>query len=641
MRINELFMKTLTSISVLKVLPLVLTATLFISCSDDESVEQPTIETEEYEVITNDTPKLFTTLPTYVFDDKYPKSTEALIRRIKNKTSTLDDATVTVVFTDSRAQRLDDADMKKIINLYLHGGNIVYVEPTKEGIVTWMKQIKRAYKEMAKDGSLAMIYPPFAASFYSRFMNAKNDTNGNPLPPFADEADTDGVICDALALRGSDLYVVSDLDDCSDGKIISEEVNEETGEVLSTEIKENAISEPITDYMYGQHAEALVAWLNKQPDYMDDKEKQMELGNLMLAQSDNAEMTKLDEIIDAQQYTNTFIVRCRNRSEPVTVSYYIWTANDANNMTDYYLIKVTVTLENSKLNCGPEEERKWRYLDIGYSYGPYLYNFFTKHNFSNNGVSISQVAPVNNTSGSTTYTHGFDWSLNGALTFAKDPSLGIGGGVSFSKSWSYNIPDLDMTHSLNTNSPKWEYTAGSRPTSHYKLFGNNSHTIAKPILRTDCTVSHSWIWKMPVATGTYSFTTETAVSIQWLYYKEGFFKTNPKYETYTKKDSRTFQLMPPPRYIQEWVMWFTPYSDATQTILEKQFPKYWKSSFDLPVVVNDDNTMIDNRINTIMNMLNNNGMILHDNGVDSLKISWKLSDSKDVYRTHEYKYDKK
>lgn len=51
--------------------------------------------------------------------------------------------------------------------------------------------------------------------------------------------------------------------------------------------------------------------------------------------------------------------------------------------------------------------------------------------------------------------------------------------------------------------------------------------------------------------------------------------------------------------------------------------------------------MIDNRINTIMNLLNNNGMILHDNGVDSLKISWKLSDSKDVYRTYEYKYDKK
>ena len=99
--------------------------------------------------------------------------------------------------------------------------------------------------------------------------------------------------------------------------------------------------------------------------------------------------------------------------------------------------------------------------------------------------------------------------------------------------------------------------------------------------------------------------------------------------------------MPPPRYIQEWVMWFTPYSDATQTMLEKQFPKYWKSSFDLPVVVNDDNTMIDNRINTIMNLLNDNDKILHDNGVDSLKISWKLSDSKDVYRTYEYKYDKK
>ena len=39
MRINELFKKTLTSISALNILPFVLTATLFLSCSDDTTTD--------------------------------------------------------------------------------------------------------------------------------------------------------------------------------------------------------------------------------------------------------------------------------------------------------------------------------------------------------------------------------------------------------------------------------------------------------------------------------------------------------------------------------------------------------------------------------------------------------------------------
>ena len=640
MKINELFKKTLTAVGALKVLTFVLMATMLISCSDDESVQQPTIETEDFEVVTNDTPKLFTTLPTYVFDDKYPKSAEALIRRIKSRSAVLDDATVTVVFTDSRARRLDDADMRNIVNLYLRGGNIVYVEPTNEGITAWMKQIKEVYKEMAAEGSLAMIYPPFAASFCSRFMNAKNDTNGSPLPPFADKADSDGIICDAIALRGSDLYVVSDLDDNSARKIVSEEIDEETGEVLSTNVKENTAPETITDYMYGQHAETLVEWLNKQPDYMDDKEKQMAMGRQMMAQSNDLEKSNLDDIIDAQKYTITEPVYDIHGvgSEPVTRNYYIWSVYDPKEKADYYLIKETVTLENSKLGCGPTNKKKWKSggaYDNG-EYGPYLYHFYTAHEFSDTNVKTEQVSPVNDISGSSTYTHGFDWSLNAALTFAKDPSLGLGGGVSFSKSWSYNIPDLEMTFSMNGNSPKWDYKAGTRPTSHWGT--PVTHTEAKPILRTDCTVSHSWIWKVPNANGTYRLITDMEVNLEFLTYTTGFFKTNPIYETGLTGYGTWFQLAPPPRHIQEWIMSYTPYSNDVQTTLERQFPKYWLLAFELPVVREDDRTMINSRINTIQDLLNKNRKVLHDKGIDYLNISWKLLDSEDVYHTIEYKY---
>ncbi len=633
MRTFKLFKRLITLASIPQVLLCVSVALSLVACSDDDEIKSPVIETEETELVTVDTPKLFTALPTYVFSDSYPQSAEALLRRISNKTSSLDDAVTTVAFTDARARSLADADMRKIINLYLRGGNIVYVEPTKEGIASWMKHIKNVFREMAAEGSLAIIYPPFASSFCSRFVDVESDSNGNPLPPFADEADTDGVVCDAIALRGSDLYVVSDLDDVTAGETLVEEFDEETGEILSSFMNKDSAPEMPTDYVYGQHAEALVAWLNLQPEYITDREKLMAQGRKMLVTENGIDKANLMDIIDAQQYRRTFNVAMCGKSEPVTLIYYIWNANDKTNMTDYYLVKETVTLENSRLECGPTNEKKW-YRDG--TYGPFLYQFSTEHSFSNKTVKIEQVSPVNSTSGSSTYTHGFDWSLNSALTFSKDPSLGIGGGVSFSKSWSYDIPDLKMTHSQNGNAPKWEYTAGTRPTSHWG--SPVKHTTAKPILRTDCTVSHSWIWKMPSASGTYSFTTDIYVRLQTLAYTVGFFKTNPYYNTKTGNSKQTFQLTPPPRYVQEWIMSYTPYSNDVQTTLEKQFPKYWTLAFDLPVVSINDRTMIDNRINTLINLLNNNRSVLYDKSINKLNISWKLLNSPDVYHSYEYKY---
>ena len=143
---------------------------------------------------------------------------------------------------------------------------------------------------------------------------------------------------------------------------------------------------------------------------------------------------------------------------------------------------------------------------------------------------------------------------------------------------------------------------------------------------------------MPSASGTYSFTTDTYVRLQTLAYTVGFFKTNPYYNTKTGNSKQTFQLAPPPRYVQEWIMSYTPYSNDVQTTLEKQFPKYWTLAFDLPVVSINDRTMIDNRINTLINLLNNNRSVLYDKSINKLNISWKLLNSPDVYHSYEYKY---
>ena len=58
MRINELFKKTLTSISALNILPFVLTATLLLSCSDDTTDVDGRIYTDVPTSLISDPAKL-------------------------------------------------------------------------------------------------------------------------------------------------------------------------------------------------------------------------------------------------------------------------------------------------------------------------------------------------------------------------------------------------------------------------------------------------------------------------------------------------------------------------------------------------------------------------------------------------------
>ena len=62
-----------------------------------------------------------------------------------------------------------------------------------------------------------------------------------------------------------------------------------------------------------------------------------------------------------------------------------------------------------------------------------------------------------------------------------------------SKSWTHSIMDLEMDFTYNGNKPKWVYKAGVLPRLTKDSKYDWRHDFAKPILRSDCTMGHSWM----------------------------------------------------------------------------------------------------------------------------------------------------
>ena len=53
--------------------------------------------------------------------------------------------------------------------------------------------------------------------------------------------------------------------------------------------------------------------------------------------------------------------------------------------------------------------------------------------------------------------------------------------------------DLEMDFTYNGNKPKWVYKAGVLPRLTKDSKYDWRHDFAKPILRSDCTMGHSWM----------------------------------------------------------------------------------------------------------------------------------------------------
>ena len=616
-----------------RILPAVFCVIAIYAC-DRQPGTDPSGSINEPDYPTEDVLTVKTLSRTYIFPHSYTGSAKALINRISDKSETLDASVKTVVLHDKGASSLSDAETDAITALLARGGSLIYCEPTRTGTDALLRKLQSSIRNIIGSGPLSIS--PEGRIVIRNILNISEDKDGLLVPPFIDDVDTDGVLCDILAIRGGEYRIITDLDENNPIKITLSGDDGYTGESYT----ENRLDDTPSDYIYGLHADNLAEWLNAESTIST-----MKVGNILTAVIPNEDSQDLEKITNAQKISYSYNAYAGHKFEPITISYEIWAVNDTKG-SDYYLVHQELRAENSLLVCGPKKERDWNEYRVDEAFGDvakepraywaYMSNFGAQTQFSNNTATVEHISPANSLKGESTYTENLTWSIETAYVLTK-PEIELTGGVKMSKSWTHNIMDLEMDFTYNGNKPKWVYKAGVLPRLTKDSKYDWRHDFAKPILRSDCTMGHSWIWRISNASETYSFSSKTWISIQGLYIdlKKGHQKGS-KYKTFTTEDSKTLNLAPPARYKQEWIMTISPYNENTERVMKTYFPDYWLPAFSLYTVKEDDKDAIDIQIAATTSAISDNTALLEDNKVESFTLNWKPLHGSTVYKTWSY-----
>ena len=613
------------------------------ACKKDDNgklgQEEPSFDTEEYSIPTNDALTVVSDLPAYIFPYEHKDFGAALVNRLQNKVTEINDETImdlaSVVLHSSQMMDIIN-ELPLIIEQLLLGHNIIILEPTIKAFSDFCDIITATYitLQSTEEGQelLAEIdIVPGARQTLEAFYNmSKNPSELESM--FLFDTDSNGIFAEAIAVRGSDFHIVNRMKDIDESEVTHEQVIDEEGtteQIEAPKVESSAdttTSNTITPYTYGLFADMFTEWINDQEYYIDTVED-MRARAVNTFNTRAAETTKLslEEIGSVQkvQYTiNAGTPYGVGQSTlPVTVSFEICSIYMEHDDCDYYCVYKNILSYNQMLDCGPTgdgNKRKWRksenfgveiehhasniYVERKWEaypyYGPFMRDLEGKSichantgNFVNSTtqiVSIPQAQSIENIAnvavekyspknsiGSVDHTSGFSYGFDGGLFLAKEPGVNVGFSVSYDSSTTQTIDDLEIVASSTGGIPTWKYIGHNLPDAYFNLVKEPSHSDAPSIMRRECEVDQSWIWRVPTPTGSYRLFDETSVTTSIMYYEIGFFKAYNNFTNHTTTKRVSFLMMPPPRCEQSWMMNVAPYSDELNSMLATTHNRFW------------------------------------------------------------------
>lgn len=510
-------------------------------------------------------------LPTYVFPHQYTEVAERLVARMKNIKSALSAEVETIILHNNNIEALTPQDYKWILQCYLHWGNIVVVEPEipewNQFIINLVDAINMLNaRECPKDlgariGTLRNSVKEF---------NTRNNPNPNATIYVNNngEESLDEHFYDMIILRDNDVYFLDDLhnpDDPKDVVCIVGDVDKE-GEVVNTENITFKNQLTLNEYNYGQDADLICARLNDKVNHAADKSILIAEGRRLFAENTRGN-AQLSDLMTAQR--RRFQYRCTTPqrsgvSAICEVLYDVWAVHDMLKKEDIYMVRQSVTVDNAGLHCGPSDKYYfWSYSkseakalfgrDDYMAYGPYMKGFTAKTGIkkgdSSSDISngyFRDVQPSTMT-GSTSFSSGFNWNIGGQLGLGTTGVNGaVSGGVTFTESYTTNIPDLSYVQNRSASMVVWDYTAPS--TKINKPFLKKvRHESAKPIQTNVCTVNHTFMWVQPNAQGWYYLHNETNVNVEMRAFYLGWDCEVKSFNNTNNKNECDWEITPPNR----------------------------------------------------------------------------------------------
>ena len=619
-----------------KVALLLMMAVSLSACKKDENPEQVQeqevqFDIEEYSLPTDDALTIVSELPAYVFNYEYKNFGAALVRRLQNRVAVIDKDNfldvASVVLHGSQIEDFEDWDV--ILIQLLLGHNIIIIEPTIDDFNYFCDFITSIYMffEAIEGGeelleSLEII--PGARQTLEAFYEISMDPT-KIESMFLLNTDADGVFAEAIAVRGSNFHIVDRMSGVAESEVYHEQVVDEEGTTELIEAPETAApSNAITPYAYGLFADMFTKWINEQKYYNESEESIRRRGaEIFNTRASETSKLTLDEICTVQtvQYTiSAASPHDLGPKLPVTVTLEICSIYMDDKDCDYYCVYKNILSYNQALDCGPtgeDNKRKWRnnekfgyyqtyYLDgVGYTawnlypyYGPFMRDIEGRSichahtssfvGSSSTAVSLPEAYSVDgvanvaiekyspkNSIGSVDKTDGFSYGFDGGLYLASDPGVNLGFSVSYDSSTTQSIDDLEIIASTQNGIPEWKYVGQNLPDAYYNLILPSSHSEAPSIMRRECEVDQSWIWKVPNPAGSYRLFDETKITTAVMYYRDGFLKSYANYANQTTTKRMSFLMMPPPRCEQLWMMNVSPYSDELNAMLANTHSRFW------------------------------------------------------------------
>ena len=599
-------------------------------------------EFEEYSTPTEDALRVVSEHPAYIIPYEYDNFGKALVNRLQNKVTEINYETLadlaTVVLHSSQIMSMEDDWMAVLVQLLL-GRNIIIVEPRVQDFNYFCDVITITYillqesevgRELLDELDIIPGARQTLEAFYDLSMNPSKLES-----MFLLNTDQSGIFAEAIAVRGCDFHIVDRMNGVAESEVTHEQIVDEEGntEPIETPEVENATgstpSDVITPYSYGLFGDMVVKWMNDHyyfANQVDDiRNRGIEIINSRATETSKYNLEDITSVQKVQYTINAATPYDVGPKLPVTVSFEICSIYMEQENCDYYCIYKNILSYNQVLDCGPsgeENKREWRKSynfgepceDLGENiyaevkgwmaypyYGPFMRDIEGRsicHAHTDSfvdsatsavdlpnansiksvaGVAVEKYSPKNSI-GSVDETNGFSYGFDFGLYLAKEPAVNLGYSVSYDSSTTQSIDDLDIIASTSNGIPEWKYIGQNLPDVYFNLVKAPSHSEVPSIMRLECEVDQSWIWKVPNPTGSYRLFDETSVTTSIMYYNIGFLKAYAKFANHTTTKRVSFLMIPPPRSEQLWMMNVTPYSDELNSMLATTHSRFWNKS---------------------------------------------------------------
>ena len=631
-------------------------SSVFASCvanEDNSSADVPGGEvTEPYVEPTADQLEVKVTadMPTAVlsqFDENTVAT--ALIKRLPQTTTAINDDTKLVLLDDSQIKSLTEDDYFAMARVIFNGGYVALHRP-KFGnafffAVSLDDQFEKVQNAILKENGVEGADDESAAS------SSRNDgemvrkvNNACAMTNRAAEVDENTVIEELVVFSINANYMIPPY---SEELTFESKMEDEQGQVTTVETKEKVL---LNAFHCGHLADGVAEWLNakeqekadaQQPEAASAKRRAEanEVINSMLSCTDEFTITGSLNARDDRG-------RLYNRKNVSNTTIRSWSVYDFGSNRDFYYVEeshhIRMGGENSDksktLYWGPYDKEKWMYTtekkaiigsiiadwpktfsiegfeDLGSVYAFYYGSWLSesRHTMKLTGagdIKVEKSLPSTDNNQSTetiaigstdVSTHTSGWSIGGSIGGkGGGPSFNFGysdtnttsHSTSFTMSTSQVSKDLAIKRNTDGTAVTWTYEEGHRPRI---IWDNFWHELAAPILTNDIDITNKVCWSVKNPSGQYQ--------LYWYrvnYTKALFGKATRNSVQYINRGcgyDETHTLSAPRRFKKEWYCDFRVSGqnlkdDATEKFLaylrEVVNPTMFSNKFNLAEATND------------------------------------------------------